>query len=890
MTSEIRANTLKNRVGLGTVSFTDSGPVVSGIVTSNTLRLPNATSGSLGRLQLGNGLHFSMYHDGTNSHIINNNGYLTIQSQAGVNGIFIARNAEVNLYFGSSVRLQTSSSGVTINRDIDVDGHTNLDNVSIAGVTTFSVGPIVPNGQSYRGIINSGSQTKIIGGYISGSDTLRLGESMYLTTTGLGIGQPTPATTLEIKSDAHAQTTATIPTLRITNDDGSAVANDITGSVEFHTEDSSDPNHISGFMRNISETAAGVNYSLIFGTKDSNIAGDATEKLRIFSSGNLGVGDYSSTSLTHAIQALRTSGTTVVSAKNTNGNATFYAEASNGNTAKLELFQAGTSGYSLRTGSTDALQFFRDSTFLAQIDSSGRLLLGHSSSQEVYGTAKLQIQGTTGATSSLSLLRHGNSPYLTLGSSGGSALGAVTALANDARIGQITFAGADGTDVNTHSASIAAYVDGSVSSNTVPGRIVFATSTGASEVERLRIASTGELGLGLTQNPPTGSFTMRLTETPEFNIYSTQHAQNNNIKINFGVGQSASVSGNTGARIEMNIPNAGGQMTGDLIFHTNSGDNLQERLRITSGGQLLISGNTGWNESSALLSIATDDAAGANMLSNSSAVYNHNNPAFIHIQNRYNTGTGQEAGIILHSKSSYNGSWAIYSKRSTSNYLADLIFRCRTGGSSSAQRFRMNSSGMMGFNGNPNRYLHVYGRTDGGNFGTAAFEQNNTGNSSAVMFMSTLRDGNAGESFLQCNRDQDNNGQGVRAVFYIRTNGDVDSDTNSYGGISDIKLKENIVDANSQWDDIKNIRVRNFNFKDNPNQKMLGVVAQEVETVSAGLVKDCPDENITSPGPEGTSTKSVKYSILYMKAIKALQEAQTRIETLEAKVSALEGS
>ena len=34
MTSEIRANTLKNRVGLGTVSFTNTGPVVSGIITS----------------------------------------------------------------------------------------------------------------------------------------------------------------------------------------------------------------------------------------------------------------------------------------------------------------------------------------------------------------------------------------------------------------------------------------------------------------------------------------------------------------------------------------------------------------------------------------------------------------------------------------------------------------------------------------------------------------------------------------------------------------------------------------------------------------------------------------------------------------------------------------
>ena len=63
MASEIRANTLKNRVGLGTISFTDSGPVVSGIATANTFRLPDATSGSLGRLQLGNGLHLSLYHN-----------------------------------------------------------------------------------------------------------------------------------------------------------------------------------------------------------------------------------------------------------------------------------------------------------------------------------------------------------------------------------------------------------------------------------------------------------------------------------------------------------------------------------------------------------------------------------------------------------------------------------------------------------------------------------------------------------------------------------------------------------------------------------------------------------------------------------------------------------
>jgi hypothetical protein len=34
----------------------------------------------------------------------------------------------------------------------------------------------------------------------------------------------------------------------------------------------------------------------------------------------------------------------------------------------------------------------------------------------------------------------------------------------------------------------------------------------------------------------------------------------------------------------------------------------------------------------------------------------------------------------------------------------------------------------------------------------------------------------------------------------------------------------------------------------------------------------------------------VNYSVLYMKAVKALQEAMERIETLEAKVAALEPS
>ena len=124
--------------------------------------------------------------------------------------------------------------------------------------------------------------------------------------------------------------------------------------------------------------------------------------------------------------------------------------------------------------------------------------------------------------------------------------------------------------------------------------------------------------------------------------------------------------------------------------------------------------------------------------------------------------------------------------------------------------------------------------------------------------------------------------------FVVRGDGDCENSNNSYGSTSDVKLKENIVDAKSQWNDIKGLRVRNFNFKaDTSKTKMLGLVAQEAELIAPGLVKEIDDIDIDNK-ELGTKTKVLKYSILYMKAIKALQEAMARIETLETKVAALE--
>ena len=161
---------------------------------------------------------------------------------------------------------------------------------------------------------------------------------------------------------------------------------------------------------------------------------------------------------------------------------------------------------------------------------------------------------------------------------------------------------------------------------------------------------------------------------------------------------------------------------------------------------------------------------------------------------------------------------------------------------------------------------------------------------------------------------------GAVSRMYITSDGDLLNHDNAYGQISDERIKQDIKDANSQWDDIKALKVRNFTRKDDVRQygesawEQIGLVAQEAELVSPKLIT----ENTPTVGdiqsnsafgtlyeegdviPEdkqvgdiktttGETVKAIKYSVLYMKAIKALQEAQTRIETLEAKVAVLEG-
>ena len=310
---------------------------------------------------------------------------------------------------------------------------------------------------------------------------------------------------------------------------------------------------------------------------------------------------------------------------------------------------------------------------------------------------------------------------------------------------------------------------------------------------------------------------------------------------------------------------------GHICFETSSANNIAERLRITSDGDIgvgvaspdgrfhIMGGNLGGAGS------VTADTAG-NLLvlesnnSNGMSLLNANDERANIYFGTSGTDGQIEAGI----------QYAHESVSTTADRRA-MIFRVGGG-----ERARIQTGRLLVGRATPititgDGSSHVFEQLDNNGYavGLHCDQSNQRG---LGIYYNTSRSPSDAIRFVV----------GSSAKFIVLGSGNVQNANNSYGNISDVSLKENIIDAGSQWNDIKNIKIRNYNFKESTGQethKQIGVVAQELETVCPKLVSTDQD-----------GMKNVASSILYMKAVKALQEAMAKIETLEAKVAALEGS
>jgi hypothetical protein len=118
-------------------------------------------------------------------------------------------------------------------------------------------------------------------------------------------------------------------------------------------------------------------------------------------------------------------------------------------------------------------------------------------------------------------------------------------------------------------------------------------------------------------------------------------------------------------------------------------------------------------------------------------------------------------------------------------------------------------------------------------------------------------------------------------VGAISTNGS----STTFETSSDYRLKENVVTAWDATTRLKQLKPSRFNFKVDKDTTVDGFLAHEVSSIVPEAItgeKDAVDEN-GNPQYQG-----IDQSKLVPLLTKALQEAMAKIETLEAKVTALE--
>ena len=390
---------------------------------------------------------------------------------------------------------------------------------------------------------------------------------------------------------------------------------------------------------------------------------------------------------------------------------------------------------------------------------------------------------------------------------------------------------------------------------------------GTNNTERLRIDSSGRVGIG-TSSP---SIVYRTTINGDgSSIVGGLSLQNN--------GTETLTIGNVTAanNVDSEIWNP---RNGYLRFATNN----TEHARIDSSGRLLVgtsTAQTGNNTQHARIqavgNTAVSPGGGIIALGRNEAAASITSGESLGTLVWGDSGAGEYAWITCEADG----------PAGSGDYPGRLVFSTTADGASTpTERMRIQADGFLKVSNtgsyvvtniaNGNEAIHQI-VSDVSNWALIVSARNAGGTAISASVTSTSATGDLYRGYVEASG-------GI--AYKVLSNGNVQNTNNSYGAISDIKLKENIVDAGSQWSDLKALQVRKYNLKEGQTHTQIGLIAQEVELVSPGLVSESPDRDAEG-NDLGTVTKSVNYSVLYMKAVKALQEAMKRIEALEARLTA----
>jgi hypothetical protein len=466
------------------------------------------------------------------------------------------------------------------------------------------------------------------------------------------------------------------------------------------------------------------------------------------------------------------------------------ADGASSPTERMRITNAGTTTLTSAASTAPFIASIGASE-VARIDSSGRLLVGTSSSQTIVGGAsQIQINGAN----PLSGMRYGTTtggPTVTIGSTRAASQGSFSIASSGDTLANLLFVGDDGTAF-VGAARITAAVDGTPGANDMPGRLVFSTTAdgSASPTERMRLDSNGRLLLGLTG-------------AQQFNNFSSD--------IQMQIAR--------GSNLNCNI-----QMTSFRDDQFGPGLLLGKSRSQTVGTNTIVQAND------YLATFAGFGADGTNWVP----------AASIEIRVDGTPGLNDMPGRLVFSTT------------------AD-------GASSPTERMRITNSGAV-------------------LIGKQALSATTTGiEFEAVGFMRCVRDGDFASIFQRYSSNGD-------VVGFRRDNTPVGSisvttTATAYNTSSDYRLKENVVPLTGAADRLNQLQVKRFNFIADPDKTVDGFIAHEAQAVVPECVTGTKDEvdNDGNPVYQG-----IDQSKLVPLLTAALQEALAEIESLKARVTALE--
>jgi hypothetical protein len=393
-----------------------------------------------------------------------------------------------------SIGIVTARSGVRI----DAGG------IVVVGVTTVAAGTVAapsisPTGDSDTGIFFPSADTIAFGE--GGAEVARFDSSGRLlvgTATALSVGEPANALFQVLGRVGGATDVGRLAIAR-----GEAATSITSGEEIGKIYFTDNAGNTFGQIECTADADAGASDfpgRLVFSTTPDASA-TPTERMRITAAGRVGIGVSAPATNLQVNAASDVSIALSNSSSVTSGpRGGIYQLNSAFSTVGLINFAAVTDNVGTE------IQFYTRPaagllTQTMTLDSTGRLLLGTSTARTIFengaASARVQVEGTDNSTSRLTVIRNGGGGGITLAGTAGASVGSIDAVANNATLGEIAFAGSDGTDF-VNAANISAYVDGTPGDNDMPGRLVFSTTAdgASSPTERMRIDSSGNVGIG----------------------------------------------------------------------------------------------------------------------------------------------------------------------------------------------------------------------------------------------------------------------------------------------------------------------------------------------------------------------------------------------------------